>query len=298
MSTTPRRHSNSNGIRIPFEKLPAFLELLSARLVFNGSQRSRVIAALGSDRPPVPNSGLRWFFHWVRVALVFVFLFLAISHSWLWGILSLIMIPIIFGAAADLHAPHPYAARALKDREFYDRVMALNGWIYEVHPEDTFKFAKLMDKSDDPIGAFGDFISENDVENTMWPASALPHSKSSIQESIIEAYNSTNDTQRQQLLRQGLRASCHFFHDLSQPITIQNSFYDQRSPETLLALSMRMDKELSDTGNVDPKLMAEAKKSLEGYIENAPTDATLSRFRELLLQANSEYEALKVKLKV
>ncbi len=61
---------------------------------------------------------------------------------------------------------------------------------------------------------------------------------------------------------------------------------------------MRMDKELSDTGNVDPKLMAEAKKSLEGYIENAPTDATLSRFRELLLQANSEYEALKVKLKV
>jgi hypothetical protein len=279
---TTKRLSNQQGLKIPHEKL---VELRLKGVVQLGIL-NEVAAAISGNRglQPTKTTAAAAFKFWNFVALV-VFvgsIYLSFTQRWWWFLLGFFVSGLIANSNKKGNTENLLDA-AMVDRNFYEKVMALNGWIYEVDLSDPAALEGVwppsVDDDGEIVASFGEVLERTDWGMAFYDESELKHPKKVIQAALCRKIEEVEDEKLREHLEVGLLATCHFISNLGQSI---------KAP---VAPSL----ESVNPAELDEEQMKKfAQEWLEQRERSRSSDA---RYKDLVKQAEEEFALLKSTLR-
>jgi uncharacterized protein with von Willebrand factor type A (vWA) domain len=167
-----------------------------------------------------------------------------------------------------------YLDAAMIDKEFYEKVMELDGWMYQINESNTSQVLQIIGETIKKVDVVSDFANQfsNLDMQTFWDEKILCHPKQKIQESLIDEIKATTDINQKEHLKVTLFYTCQFIKDLGEPV--QLSINQQLEGMNTQELT---DQELKDF----------ARRYVEGKPEN--NDENYSLLRK---QSEAEYAQL------
>ncbi len=168
---------------------------------------------------------------------------------------------------------------AMIDKEFYDRVLALDGWMYQFKEDDFpklvkfYTFLKLEDQK--ILGKFSRIMEEIDVSFTFWDESMLGSCKKDLQVEIIRQIKATGDEKLKNALSIALLSTCNFMPNLGEPVSYGSKKF------------------FSENGRVPEDLNDDDLRALANRYREHQSSAESAKYESLRSAANAEYEALK-----
>jgi hypothetical protein len=269
--------SNRDGIKIPHADMVALRQAGVINLGIE-NELSATIAGVTNIGPKKTTAVAAFqFWNWIAVGIFAGSIYWSFTKSWWWFILGLIVMRAIWSANKKGNAEN-FLDAAMIDKEFYERILNLNGWMYQFNEEDMPRLAKFFSLTEaeylDPIAKFSRLMGEIDVLTTFWDESMLGAPKKELQSEIIRQIKATNDPKLKDVLSVALLATCNFFPDLGQPVSLSVNPLDE---------SMSKPYDLTDD---------ELKALAIRFSEQRDANASL-KYESLRNAAVSEYEALK-----
>jgi hypothetical protein len=168
---------------------------------------------------------------------------------------------------------------AMIDKNFYEKVMALDGWIYEVDLSDPAALEGVWPQSSDDDGeivaSFGEVLEHTDGVMAFYDESELKHPKKAIQAALCRKINEVDDEKLREQLEVALLATCHFIPNLGESI---------KAP---VAPSL----ESANPAELDEEQM---KKFAQDWLEQRERSRSSdARYKDLLKKADEEFALLK-----
>ncbi len=275
---TTKRLSNKQGLKIPHEKL---IEL-RAKGVLQLGIRNELATVISSNKglQPTKTTAAAAFKFWNFVALV-VFvgsIYMSFTKSWWWFLIGVFVSGLIANSNKKGNAENLLDA-ALVDKIFYDKIMALDGWLYEVDASDPAAFQGAwplsVDDDGEMIASFGEVLERTDWATTFYDESELKYPKKEIQEALCRKINEVDDTKLREHLEVALLATCHFIRNLGESI---------KAPSIPSLESM-------NPAELDEERM---KKLAQDWLQQRElSKSSDERFKEFLKQAEEEFALLK-----
>lgn len=217
---TTKRLSNKQGLKIPHEKL---VELRLKGVVQLGIL-NEVAAVISSNRSlqPTKTTAAAAFKFWNLVALVVLVgsIYMSFTQRWWWFLIGFFVSGLIANSNKKGNAENLLDA-AMVDKNFYDKVMALDGWLYEVDLSDPAAegvWPQSVDDDGEIVASFGEVLERTDWATTFYDETELKHPKKAIQEALCRKINEVDDTKLREHLEVALLATCHFISNLGESI--------------------------------------------------------------------------------
>lgn len=238
------------------------------------------------------------FWNWVGFIVLLGSIYWSFTKNWWWFIGGFIIWRALWSANKTANAEN-FLDAAMVDKDFYDRVLEMNGWMYQVKKTDAAVFSQYLNLENaetqiekneqenlkrcltdrDLIADFGDFLQANDATLTMWNESALPHPKETIQRALIREIKENADPEMQKHLRLALLYTCNFSKKIDSAVTKSAYEFLERNNEKVSELTVENREEVKKIAN----------EWIKNQEENRTTDKI---FDELQLDAIAEYESL------
>lgn len=86
------------------------------------------------------------FWNWVAIAILLWTIYWSFVSSWWWFILGLGIMQVIWSANKVGNAEN-FLDAAMIDKDFYERVLDLKGWMYQLAESDAEEFSKYFDSA-------------------------------------------------------------------------------------------------------------------------------------------------------
>ncbi len=218
------------------------------------------------------------FWNFVAIAIFLVGIYWGVTGSFWWVLLGIVLSGAIVSGNKSGNAENLLDA-ALVDKEFYEKIMSLNGWMYQFDEANMKKIQEVVGEKNTQIDVVSDFINQFEKLDmlTFWDETKLCHPKSILQEALISEINATSDENHREHLKVALLFSCQFVKNLGEPVQ--------------LALNKQLE-------NLNPSEMnnEELEKFATRYIENK-TIGNDEKYSALTKQAEAEYSQLTSRLK-
>jgi hypothetical protein len=265
--------TNKQGVKISHENL---LKLRSNNLIELGvvNELATKLAVL-SDIVPTKTTASKafHFWNWVAVLIFFASIYWTFTAYWWSFIAGLIVMRLVWNANKKANAEN-YLDAAMIDKEFYEKVMELDGWMYQINESNTSQVLQIIGETIKKVDVVSDFANQfsNLDMQTFWDEKILCHPKQKIQESLIDEIKATTDINQKEHLKVTLFYTCQFIKDLGEPV--QLSINQQLEGMNTQELT---DQELKDF----------ARRYVEGKPEN--NDENYSLLRK---QSEAEYAQL------
>ncbi len=273
-----KRISNKQGLKIPHAKL---IELRLKHVVQLGIL-DEVAAAISSDKglqPTKTKAGAAFkFWNFVSIAVLLGSIYLSFTKSWWWFLVGFMIAGVIANSNKKGNAENLLDA-AMIDKNFYEKVMALDGWIYEVDLTGPTALEGVLsqpgESDEEVIASFGDVMGRTESLMAFYDESELKHPKKAIQAALCRKINEVDDEKLREQLEVALLATCHFIPNLGESI---------KAP---VAPSL----ESANPAELDEEQM---KKFAQDWLEQRERSRSSdARYKDLLKKADEEFALLK-----
>jgi hypothetical protein len=127
--------SNKDGLKIPHVDMV----LLRQKGVINlgiENELSTTIAGVTNIGPKKSTAVMAFhFWNWIATGIFFGSIYWSFTKSWWWFILGYILMQAIWSANKKGNAEN-FLDSAMQDKEFYDRILSIDGWMYQFKNDD------------------------------------------------------------------------------------------------------------------------------------------------------------------
>jgi hypothetical protein len=147
--------SNRDGLKIPHADMVALRQAGVINLGIE-NELSATIAGVTKIGPKKTTAVAAFqFWNWIAVGIFVGSIYWSFTKSWWWFVVGLIIMRVIWSANKKGNAEN-FLEAAMHDREFYDRVLDINGWMYQFKEDDYSSLKKYIDSgsNNDLIGNF------------------------------------------------------------------------------------------------------------------------------------------------
>jgi hypothetical protein len=210
--------SNRQGIKIPHKNM---VELRRQGLLNLGIENdlSTQIAGQTNLGPKKTTAVTAFnFWNWVAISAFIFSIYWSVTKNWWWFIVGFLIMRLIWSANKKGNAKN-FLDAAMIDKEFYERVLELNGWMYQVNQKDEILVRNIGLNESQIIADYGELMDRLDVTLTFYDTSVLPHPKHKIQEALINRYKITSEELMRSHLKNALFTTCNFIDGLKEPVT-------------------------------------------------------------------------------
>jgi hypothetical protein len=272
--------SNRDGLKIPHADMVALRQAGVINLGIENELSATIagVTNIGPKKTTVVAAFQFW--NWTAVGIFVGSIYWSFTKSWWWFIAGLIVMRVIWSANKKGNAEN-FLEAAILDNKFYDRVLAIDGWMYQFKEDDYESLKKYIDSgsNNDLIGEFSKLMKEIDVFTTFWDESTLPAKKHELQIEIIEEIKATDDEAIKEVFLSALIATCRFVPHLGEPVS---------SGYSNLISSDKPVEDLSEN-----ELMELARQATEkNFSEN------MKKYVDLAEKAKKEYEDLRIRYSI
>jgi len=125
---------------------------------------------------------------------------------------------------------------AMIDKEFYEKILALKGWMYQFDEEKINQVEKVIGATVQKVDVVSDFGNQFSKLNmlTFWDEKTLCHPKAKIQEALLNEIKAATDATQKEHLKVALFYTCQFIKDLGEPVQLSlNQQLEGLNPQEL-----------------------------------------------------------------
>jgi hypothetical protein len=265
--------TNKQGVKISHENL---VKLRSNNLIRLGvvNELATKLTVLRDIVPTKTTASKAFqFWNWVAILSFFASIYWTFTEYWWSFIVGLIVMRLVWNANKKANAEN-YLDAAMIDKEFYEKVMGLDGWIYQIKESNTSQVLQIIGETINKEDVVSDFINQFSKLDMLifWDETKLCHPKEKIQEALLGEIKATIDEKQKEHLKIALIYTCQFIKDLGEPIQLSiNQHLDGVKTQEM----------------TDEELKEFARRYIETKTEN--NDEKYSKLRK---QAEAEYAQL------
>ena len=217
------------------------------------------------------------FWNFVAIAIFILGIYWGVTGSVWWVLVGIVVSGAIVNGNKSANAENLLDA-AMVDKDFYEKILALNGWIYQFDDTNMNRIQEVLGATNKQVDVVSDFINQFQELDmlTFWDETKLCHPKAKVQEALISEIKAATDETHKEHLKVALLYTCQFVKDLGEPVQ--------------LALNQQLE-------SLNPSEMTddELKKFATRYIENK-TSGNDEKYSALRKQAEAEYAQLTSRL--
>jgi len=269
--------TNKEGFALSHENLKE----LRAKNLVNLGIFNDVASAISSNKSLSPTkttaSAAYKFWNYIAVAVFILGIYKGFTGSLWFILLGVIASGAIISSNKKGNAENLLDA-ALADKEFYEKILALKGWMYQFDEKKIKQIEEIIGtivQKVDVVSDFGNQFSKLDML-TFWDESTLCHPKAKIQEALLDEIKATTDAKQKENLKIALLFTCQFIKDLGEPVQLSvNKHLEGLNPQELT--------------------QEELKDFVTRYVESKPEDND-NKYSLLRKQSEAEYAQLTIRL--
>jgi len=213
--------TNKNGFQLNHENL---VELRTKNLIQLGIQND-VASLVSSNKSLSPTkttaSAAYKFWNFIAAAVFLAGIYKGVTDS-LWFILMGIIASAVISSSNKKGNAENLLDAAMIDKDFYEKILALKGWMYQFEEEDINQVQEVIGTTVKKVDVVSDFINQfsNLDMLTFWDETTLCHPKAKLQEALIDEIKTTTDATNIEHLKVALLYTCQFIKDLGEPIQL------------------------------------------------------------------------------
>lgn len=269
--------TNKDGFRLAHEELVTLREKNLVNLAIANDIANLVSSNKSLSPTKTTASAAYKFWNFIALAVFLLGIYKGVTDS-IWFIFLGLIASGVIGSSNKKGNSENLLDAAIIDKEFYEKVLLLKGWMYHFDEEKISQVEELIGtiaKKVDFISDFANQFSKLDMLS-FWDAALLCHPKAKIQEALLDEINATTDVARKEHLKIALLYTCQFIKDLGAPIQ--------------LSLNNQLEKINPQDWTED-----ELKDFAKRYVESEPENND-EKFSKLIKESEAEYAHLTRKL--
>ena len=137
--------TNRQGVHLPHSDVISLRAkgLLNLGIENDLAEKISVNKALGPTRTTATAAFHFW--NWIAIGIFFGSVYWSFTRDWWWFIIGFMGMRMLWKANTKGNADNLLDA-AMVDPEFYNRVLALDGWMYQVPEENLAEFSRYRSK--------------------------------------------------------------------------------------------------------------------------------------------------------
>lgn len=227
--------TNKQGFSLSHENLKE----LRARNLINLGIVNDIASLVSSNKSLSPKkttaSAAYKFWNFIAVAVLLLGIFKGITDSLWFLLLGVIASGVISKSNKKGNAENLLDA-AMIDKEFYEKILALKGWMYQVDEEDIDQVEALIGTKIRKIDVVSDFVDQFSKLDMLafWDEARLCHPKAKLQEALLSEIKSTTEDTHKEHLKVALLYTCQFIKDLGEPVKLSwNQQLENLNPQEL-----------------------------------------------------------------
>jgi len=132
----------SSKVKIPYEDV---VKLRNSGVLNLGISNSLAMAVSLRSRLRPKNKGVYLaflFYSWIAALALGYTIYLSFTSGWWWFIIGLFAFQIIWRSNQKGNAEN-MLEEALRDKEFYNQILHITGWFYEIEEEELKKYGRV-----------------------------------------------------------------------------------------------------------------------------------------------------------
>lgn len=133
--------SNKQGFRIPHAELVTFSRANLVNLGINNDVASKIATVKHLGPTKTTAVAAYHFWNWILLIVFCVSIYWSFTKDWWWIIIGVFLVVVVSSANKKSNASN-FLDAALIDEAFYNRVLQLDGWFYQVDDENVATFEK------------------------------------------------------------------------------------------------------------------------------------------------------------
>jgi hypothetical protein len=133
--------SNQKGVKIPHEDLVQLRQKGILNLGIENDFATQISGRTNIGPKKTTAVAAFHFWNWVGVGVLLWSIYWSFTKNWWWFMPGFILMRALWSANKKGNADN-FLDAAMVDKEFYDRVLEVNGWMYQVKEEDEHRLLK------------------------------------------------------------------------------------------------------------------------------------------------------------
>lgn len=269
--------TNKQGVKISHAN---YVTLRNKNLIKLGIEDDLSTKLAGnSDIVPTKTTAVKafHFWNWIAVICFFVSIYWTFTAYW-WSFIAGFVVMRFLWKVNKKSNSENFLDAAMVDKEFYEKVMKIEGWIYQIDDSNMNHLKEILVASIQKVDVVSDFVNQFSKLDmlTFWDETNLCHPKVKIQEALLNEIKACTDETQKEHLKVALIYTCQFIKDLGEPVQL----YLNQQLEGLNTQEMTQD---------------ELKDFATSYIESKPKNND-EKYHLLAKQSEAEYAQLITRL--